>query len=170
VEKRSEISGLWLDQRAFSAACRDAGLADTAQRRVIYRALAESSDHPTVEAVHRRVAERLARVSLATVYRNLKAFVDAGLVEEVAVGGHRSRFDANMLPHHHLICRVCGTVRDYLPGADHELGGEHAEAHAARIELGAAPRFIDGFEIDSAKINWIGICSPCASDRGRRTG
>lgn len=149
VKNSSENQGLWLDQPAFKKACYSAGLADTPQRRLIYRVLADSLDHPTAEMVHLRVGERSPRVSLATVYRNLKAFAAAGMADEVAVGGHRARYDANMLPHHHLVCRGCGCVRDYI----HNRGDGPLPTKA---ELG-------GFEVDSAKINWIGICADCAT-------
>jgi len=141
---------LRFDALAFERACREAGLADTPQRRLIYKVLADSLDHPTAETVHRRVGAALPRVSLATVYRNLRAFADAGLADEVPVGGHSARYDANMTPHHHLVCRACGAVRDYVPDRENE-------PTPSKEALG-------GFEVDSAKINWFGICAHCADD------
>jgi Fe2+ or Zn2+ uptake regulation protein len=153
LKNLSQNQGLWLDEAAFGQACRKAGLADTTQRRLIYRVLAESFDHPTAETVHKRVGERLSRVSLATVYRNLKAFADSGMADEVAVGGYSARYDANKLPHQHLVCRSCGQVRDYTPDPDSD--SPRAPASSA----------LDGFEVDSAKINWFGICAECAAAR-----
>ena len=64
----------------FEAACARAGLAATEQRRLIYKALAESHDHPTAEAVFLEIRPKAPRLSLATVYRNLRLFAAAGLV------------------------------------------------------------------------------------------
>ena len=136
----------------FEAACARTGLAATGQRRLIYRALAGSHDHPTAEAVFLKVRAEAPRLSLATVYRNLRLFADAGIVDEVATGSSFARFDANKDPHHHLICRKCGAVTDfYAPKLDHfEISG----------------RTLDGFEIESMKMNCFGLCAACRG-RGR---
>ena len=131
----------------FPGRCREAGLADTVQRRAIYGALLESSDHPTAEALHDRVKRRLPSVSLATVYRNLRLFADAGIVEEVATGSSFARYDANMRPHHHLICRGCGCVTD---------------CYSSKFDsVVAAGSELDEFEVHDAKVNLYGLCRTC---------
>ena len=66
--------------------------------------------HPTAEAIHRLVRRRLPRVSLGTVYRNLRLLVAEGLVKEVS--GPHARFDGNTSDHHHFTCLVCGRIAD----------------------------------------------------------
>ncbi len=140
----------------FGPACQQAGLADTPQRRVIFRVLAESRDHPSVETIHARVHAILPRVSLATVYRNLKVFVRAGLIEEVATGQSHARYDANPARHHHLICTSCGAVSDtYSDELD---------------SLGSAATRVEGFEVRDFKVNLYGICATCQQAAQRAQG
>jgi Fur family peroxide stress response transcriptional regulator len=135
----------------FRVLCHEAGLADTPQRRVIYRTLRESHDHPTAETLHDRVRRTLPGVSLATVYRNLRHFAEAGIVEEVATGSSFARYDANRDRHHHLICRACGAVVDYY-------SSEFDSIASARVEL-------EGFQVQDATVNVYGLCSQCAGAR-----
>jgi len=129
------------------AARKPAALADTPQRRVIMKVLAESHDHPTAEVLHARVREHLPRVSLATVYRNLKLFVTSGLIDEVATGNSYARYDANRTPHHHLVCKLCGEVADYYSTDLDALGSPGAD--------------LDGFEVHDLKVNLFGLCRAC---------
>jgi len=135
----------------FEAACARTGLAATAQRRLIYRALVESCDHPTAESVFLKIRSKAPRLSLATVYRNLRLFAEAGIVEEVATGSSFARFDGNTRPHHHLICRECGSVADYYS--------------KSLDEFAPAKRSLDGFEVQSMKMNFFGICSSCSNKK-----
>jgi Fur family peroxide stress response transcriptional regulator len=164
LEKPLQVEGLGDQTDHFAAACQQAGLAATPQRRVIYRVLADSRDHPNVETIHSRVHAILPRVSLATVYRNLKLFVQAGLVEEVATGQSQARYDANPARHHHLICTRCGGVSDTYSEQFDSLGS-------------AADRVVEGFEVHDFKVNLYGICVACqqatqqSDDRdSKRTG
>ncbi len=137
----------------FAARCREAGLVDTAQRRVIYGCLTESLDHPTAEVVHDRVRTRLPRVSLATVYRNLKLFSEAGLIDEVATGASFARYDANREGHHHLICKSCGAVSD---------------SYADPFEMEGWPgELVNGFAVHDVKITAYGICAECGASDGK---
>lgn len=136
---------------AFEAACEQAGLAVTDQRRLIYRAVCDTLDHPTADTVYLRIRKQAPRLSLATVYRNLRLFAEAGIIEEVATGDSFARFDGNRRPHHHLICRRCGSVADY-----------YSESLDAVVPSRTS---VDGFEIESAKMNLVGVCSGCKTDR-----
>jgi len=136
----------------FRGRCRGAGIVNTPQRRVIYEVLAASSDHPTAEAVYDRVKRRLPRVSLATVYRNLRLFVEAGLIEELATAHSFARFDANPGKHHHLICTACHRVSDYYSDEFDALAGGRASA--------------DGFEVHDVKVSVYGLCSACKETAG----
>lgn len=137
---------------AFAERCAANGIAETPQRRSIYRVLAESLEHPTAEGVYLAIKSEIPGISLATVYRNLKLFADRGLIDEVATGASVARFDANQRPHHHLICDECGSVVDSYSKAFAGLGRPGAE--------------IDGFVVRDAKVNVYGACPDCRTAAG----
>src|SRR5262245_50548168 len=92
------------------AALRNVGLRLTGPRRVVLEVVRGTESHPTAGAVHRMVRRRLPRVSLGTVYRNLRLLVAQGLVKEVP--GPYARFDGNTSEHHHFTCLGCGRIAD----------------------------------------------------------
>ncbi|MBI1206955.1 MAG: transcriptional repressor [Azospirillum sp.] len=73
----------------------------TDQRRVISRVLSESTDHPDVEQVYRRAAEIDPKISIATVYRTMRLFEEANVIERLDFGDGRARFEENRDEHHH---------------------------------------------------------------------
>ena len=81
-------------------ALRERGLRLTGPRRVVLEVIRGTGSHPTAEWVHRMVRRRLPRVSLGTVYRNLRLLVEEGLVQEVP--GSHARFDRNLGRHNHF--------------------------------------------------------------------
>ena len=94
--------------------CRDRGMRLTGQRRLIAEVLSEAHDHPDVPELHRRVAARDAGVSLATVYRTVKRFEEAGIIERHAFRDGRARYEAASNKHHdHLIDLQSGTVIEF---------------------------------------------------------
>ena len=80
--------------------CIEQGLKMTDQRRVIARVLAESSDHPDVEMLYQRASAQDANISIATVYRTVKLFEEAGIIRKHDFGDDRARYE-NMDEHHH---------------------------------------------------------------------
>lgn len=95
--------------------CEAAGLRMTGQRRTVARVLQASDDHPDVEELHRRAAQEDAKISLATVYRTVKLFEDAGIVEKVDFGDGRARYeDAEREHHDHLIDISTGEVIEFV--------------------------------------------------------
>ena len=88
------------------------GLKTTPQRTAIYKALAETTSHPTADDLYRRVSKAYPMISQNTVYYTLAVLRDAGLVQEVNFWHDRARFDANVSPHHHLICLNCRSISD----------------------------------------------------------
>ena len=132
----------------FRDRCRRQGLAFTHQRQLIYRALLNSSDHPSPESIYEVVRREIPSISLATVYKNVKTFIDAGLLREVTVHHGSLRLDANLEPHHHLVCRVCRSIMD-VPESDMK---------PARFK-GKLPK---GFKVQRQTVEIIGICARCA--------
>src|SRR3569833_4307688 len=95
----------------IEALCAERGLRSTEQRRVIARVLSEAEDHPDVEALHARAAAIDPKISIATVYRTVRLFEEAGILDRHAFGDGRSRFEAAPEAHHgHLIDVESGRV------------------------------------------------------------
>ncbi len=90
------------------------GLRMTGQRRTIAQVLAEAHDHPDVEALHARATRLDPRISIATVYRTVKLFEEAGLLERREFGDGRARFEDSQRAHHdHLIDMETGKVIEF---------------------------------------------------------
>jgi 1-acyl-sn-glycerol-3-phosphate acyltransferase len=82
----------------IEALCADKGLRITEQRKTIARVLGDSEDHPDVETLHARAAEIDPNISIATVYRTVRLFEEAGILERHEFGDGRSRFTASHSP------------------------------------------------------------------------
>lgn len=94
--------------------CIDKGLRMTEQRRVIARVLSESQDHPDAEELHRRAAAIDNRISIATVYRTVRLFEEAGILERHDFRDGRSRYEEVPEEHHdHLIDLSTGKVVEF---------------------------------------------------------
>ncbi len=103
----------------IEALCQEKGLRITEQRRVIARVLSETEDHPDVEELHRRASEIDAGISIATVYRTVRLFEDAGILERHDFRDGRSRYEPTPKEHHdHLIDVETGDVIEFR---DNEL-------------------------------------------------
>ena len=89
-----------------------AGVRFTPQRHCLMAFLMEHAGHPTAVEIFDGVNRLDPRSSKATVYRNLRDLVDAGLVREVAVEGRSARFDLIGTRHHHFVCDNCGKVEN----------------------------------------------------------
>jgi len=99
----------------IEALCAEKGLRITEQRRVIARVLSEAEDHPDVEALHERAAAIDPGISIATVYRTVRLFEDAGILERHDFGDGRARYEAAAESHHdHLIDVETGRVIEFV--------------------------------------------------------
>ncbi|MGR3371568.1 Fur family transcriptional regulator [Pseudooceanicola sp.] len=95
--------------------CEQQGLRLTEQRRVIAGVLDGARDHPDVEELHARANAADPRISLATVYRTVKLFEEAGILEKVDFGDGRARYeDAERDHHDHLIDLETGKVIEFV--------------------------------------------------------
>jgi Fe2+ or Zn2+ uptake regulation protein len=128
------------------------GLRLTRPRRLILDVVRATDAHPTAAFVYQKVRRRLPRVSLATVYRNLRMLAAEGfLAERTDAGG--LRFDGNTGPHDHFTCLTCGRIYD-VPARD-DRGGRRCVA--ART----------GFEVLDHRTEYYGRCGTCRRQRGR---
>ena len=95
--------------------CEANGLRLTEQRRTIAAVLESASDHPDVEELYARASAVDPRISLATVYRTVKLFEEAGILEKVDFGDGRARYeDAERDHHDHLIDLQSGEVIEFV--------------------------------------------------------
>ena len=95
--------------------CAERGLRITEQRRVIARVLSESDDHPDVELLHERASAIDPKISIATVYRTVRLFEEAGILDRHDFGDGRARYEAAPEAHHdHLIDVESGDVVEFV--------------------------------------------------------
>ncbi len=134
------------------ATLRARGLRLTKPRRLILEAVRATDVHPTAAFVYRRVRKRLPRVSLATVYRNLRVLAAEGFLAERADAAGL-RFDGNTAPHDHFTCLACGRIYD-VPAR---------RGRAARARMAAHT----GFEILNHRTEYFGRCGDCRRHGGR---
>ncbi len=97
------------------ALCHEKGLRITEQRKVIARVISEADDHPDVEALHERASAIDPGISIATVYRTVRLFEEAGILDRHDFGDGRSRYEAAPEAHHdHLIDVETGRVIEFV--------------------------------------------------------
>ena len=114
--------------------CTECGLKMTDQRRVIARVLSEAHDHPDVEAVHRRATTIDPNISIATVYRTVRLFEEAGILAKHDFGDGRARYEETPDEHHdHLIDIQSGKVVEFHNDEIEELQRKIAEKAGYRL-------------------------------------
>ncbi|HXF92014.1 MAG TPA: transcriptional repressor [Nitrospiraceae bacterium] len=133
---------------------RERGVRMTPQRAAIYGALARTANHPTAEDLYREVKKIHPMISQNTVYYTLGVLREAGLVREVNYWHDRSRFDANIDLHHHLICLGCRKIEDLM------------DATLDRLPMRVGGRL--DFEVTGHRVEFHGYCAACR--RRKRPG
>lgn len=129
----------------IEAKCVEKGLKMTGQRRVIARVLSESHDHPDVELLYKRASAVDPHISIATVYRTVKLFEEAGITQKHDFGDGRARYEEAPSEHHdHLIDVKSGKVIEFSNQEIERLQKEIAKKLGYRLvdhrlELFAVP-------------------------------
>lgn len=136
-------------EAAFIADLRARGLRATPQRVVLHRILRSIHGHVTAEELLARATRQLPSLSLPTIYAALALLEEMGQVQRVSALGGTALYDTRREPHHHAVCRVCGSVRDL-----------HADADTGPVMEAAEAR---GFTSLSAQVTVQGICADCAA-------
>ena len=131
--------------------CREMGLRMTEQRRVVAQVLSEASDHPDVAQVYQRAVGLDFNISIATVYRTVRLFEEAKIIERHDFGDGRARFEDTSIKqhHHHLIDLATGEVIEFEDENLERMKKEIArklgyELVGDRFELSGLPIGSDG--------------------------
>lgn len=119
----------------------------TRQRKIILEELRKVDTHPSADEVYEMVRQRLPRISLGTVYRNLEILSKTGVIQKLEPGGNLKRFDGNPQDHYHIRCVQCDRVVDAPFDIDLNLPREAYQA--------------SNFKIIGHKLEFIGLCSAC---------
>jgi Fur family transcriptional regulator, ferric uptake regulator len=118
----------------IEALCHEKGLRITEQRRVIARVLSEAEDHPDVEALHERSSAIDSGISIATVYRTVRLFEEAGILDRHDFGDGRARYEPAPEAHHdHLIDVETGRVIEFVDPELEALQKQIAEKLGFRL-------------------------------------
>ncbi|MEK3884062.1 Fur family transcriptional regulator [Paenibacillus sp. PL2-23] len=125
------------------------GVRMTPQRHAILSCLMESKSHPTADEIYKALSPDYPSMSVATIYNNLRLFVEAGLVRELTYGDDSSRFDADLSDHYHAICKSCGRIVDF--------------GYPPLLEVERAATEQTGFTVQGHRMEVYGLCTSCNS-------
>jgi Fur family transcriptional regulator, peroxide stress response regulator len=147
---------LMISNSDFRSLCRQHSLAATHQRRVIYEVVMSLHRHPSPERIYEGVRKKIPTISLATVYKNVRIFLDSGMLREVSFHHGSMRVEPNEHEHHHLVCVRCKQITD--------LAAESLAPVRVKARL---PR---GFQVTRITVDVLGICAACAAkDSSKQT-
>jgi Fe2+ or Zn2+ uptake regulation protein len=122
---------------------------NSGQRRAILAVIRSRGGHSTADQIYEAVRAKHPRISLGTVYRNLRVLCDQGEIREVNSDASFARFEIAGPQHYHLVCRKCGHIEDCVLPVDKSL--------EERVKS------ITSFKIEQHELDFIGLCSKCQS-------
>ena len=141
--------------RQFETACRAHGLPVTVQRRRIFEALCDRTDHPTPDQVYALVKDTLPGISRTTVYRVLDTLVRVGVLTKACSPSAASRVDPRTSRHHHLVCQRCDRLFD-------------VSEDAVKYRIRPPDVRHQGFAIQGYSIYFTGLCAACQTAAAAR--
>ena len=108
--------------------CKQKGVRLTDQRKLIAKVMSESENHPDVDELHRKVSKQDSKISIATVYRTVKLFEEAGIVSKHDFKGTKARYEQTTDEHHdHLIDINTGEIIEFVNDEIEKLQKQVAE-------------------------------------------
>jgi len=108
--------------------CKQRSVRLTDQRRLIAKVMSQSSDHPDVDELHKRISKIDEKVSIATVYRTVKLFEESGIIEKLDFKGGKARYEQSPDIHHdHLIDVNTGEIVEFVDEEIEKLQNKVAE-------------------------------------------
>ncbi|OGO22966.1 MAG: hypothetical protein A2Z28_04630 [Chloroflexi bacterium RBG_16_51_9] len=119
----------------------------TRQKELILRVLMSNPFHPTAVSIYDQVRKEMPHISLATVYRNLKLFLELDMISELDVDGSLSRFDIRTDEHGHFWCKQCDRIFNLDEPVNKTLNGGLARKN--------------GFEVSNYQLVMRGLCPEC---------
>ncbi|MHB8483823.1 MAG: Fur family transcriptional regulator [Nitrospiria bacterium] len=141
-----------LNQKECISRFQKKGLKLTNQRLAVYEALASTDKHPTADQIYQQVKERHPMLSLNTVYNTLEVLKEIGEISQINTEGS-ARFDANMAPHHHLVCLHCRKIDDFVDPALDQL----------KLTFSGNK---DYFKVVGHRVEFQGYCKKCQQESG----
>jgi len=138
------------NSKSLEQRCIDQGMKMTEQRRIIANVLSNSNDHPDVEVLHSRCIDLDPKISIATVYRTVRLFDAAGLIDRHDFGDGRSRYEKSSDEHHdHLVDVKSGEIIEFRNEEIEELQNKVSNELGFRLvghrlELYGVPLETDG--------------------------
>lgn len=120
------------------------GIRASSQRILMLEYLDQNHIHPTADRIYIDLSRKLPTISKATVYNNLKLFLNKGIIKEVNLDNSEIHYEMKIHDHAHFVCKKCGKIED--------LDIKNILIDTSNIE---------GFEIDSQDIFLKGICKDC---------
>ena len=123
---------------------RDVGVMPTMQRLAILEYLEGTKSHPTADEVYVNARKTCPTIARATVYNTLEALTKAGTILQLTVDPAAARYDADLGPHVHFRCRLCGEVYDIDAKQESCLGG-----------------LVKGHRVESVRTYAFGVCASC---------
>ena len=113
---------------AIEEKCKKKGVRLTDQRRVIAKVMSESDNHPDVDELHKKVNKHDSKISIATVYRTVKLFEEAGILAKHDFKGTKARYEETTREHHdHLIDINTGEIIEFVNEEIEKLQKQVAE-------------------------------------------
>ena len=114
--------------------CKQKGVRLTDQRKLIAKAMSESENHPDVDELHKKVSKFDSKISIATVYRTVKLFEEAGIVAKHDFKGSKARYEQAPEEHHdHLIDINSGEITEFVNEEIEKLQKQVAEKLGYRL-------------------------------------
>ncbi len=124
---------------------REHHLKATPQRTAILQVMAHEG-HISIEMIYEKIKGLFPSLSLATIYKNMIAMQEQGIVKELKIAGFKNRYEIQKQPHHHMVCQKCGSIVDVEFDVAQALEGV-SKSH--------------GFELKQIDLSISGICDKC---------
>jgi Fur family ferric uptake transcriptional regulator len=136
--------------------CKEKGIKVTRKRGLVAELLESSQGHQSADAIFKLAREKDPTIGQATVYRTLKLFSSAGVIDALTFRQDHSKFESSLKKHHdHLVCTKCGRIEEF---ADDEL--ENMKERVAKSHR---------FTMESHTLEIYGVCSECV-ESGNKAG
>ncbi len=126
---------------------KDKGIRLTPQRSAILSYIYKTESHPSADVIYKALEKDFPNMSVATVYNNLRVFLEVGLIDELLFGDHSSRFEVKHSHHYHVICNMCGSIEDFV------------SSYFSNLEDLVSKE--KEFLVDNHRVEFYGICSNC---------